>query len=51
MEIKFTFKDNTYSICFGYKTNWFEQLSFLTITKEYYDENKEVTFAELLFRS
>lgn len=50
MELKIQFRGNVYSICIGYKTEWFESISFITIAQEWY-EHKEVVFASLLYHS
>jgi hypothetical protein len=50
MEIKIQLKSCVLSICIGYKTKWFDQISFLTIIKEYY-RGMEVYWAVLIFRS
>lgn len=51
MEIKIQFFGRVYSLCIGYKTKWFGQLSFITITEEVLDENGEVVWAYSLYRS
>lgn len=50
MELKIQFRGNVYSICIGYKTEWFESMSFVTITQEWY-EHKQVVWADLIWRS
>ena len=51
MEIRIQRKGFVYSFCFGYKTKWFSQLSFFTITKEYIGDRLNVEYAELIFRT
>lgn len=50
MEPKLQFRGNVYSVCVGYKTQWFSCLSFITIAQEWY-ENYEVVYATLIYRS
>ncbi len=52
MEIKvYLNKTTALSICIGHDTAWFQQIDFITITKEFYEEdNCNVEFAKLLFR-
>ena len=45
MEIKLQFFGRVFSICIGHKTEWFEQLAFISIIEEFYDENMNVVFA------
>jgi hypothetical protein len=49
MEIKIQIKRRIFSICFGHKTYWFEQIPFVTITEEFYNNAKEVCYANLIF--
>lgn len=48
MEIKIQIFGRVFSICIGRKTDWFEQVDFLTITEEFYHQ-KEVYFAAFIF--
>ena len=48
MEIKIQFKKKVFSLCFGYKTLWFEQMHFFTITEEFYDKCKTVYYATFI---
>jgi len=50
MELKIEIRGNVYSICIGYKTQWFAQINFITIVQEWYD-HKEVTYADMLWHS
>lgn len=50
MEIKLQIFGSIYSICFGYKTAWFESDYLITVTREWYDESKQVCHAEMLYR-
>lgn len=39
-----------YVLCIGHKTLWFEQLNFITLTKEYINsETRETEYAVSLF--
>lgn len=49
MEIRIQRKGYVLSISFGRKTQWFEQLSFFTVIKEYYGDDRKVSFAELIY--
>ena len=51
MEIKFQLFGRVFSICFGHKVNWFEQTYFLTIEELWYDENKKVGYAVMIFHT
>lgn len=51
MEIKISFHEKVYDICIGYKTRWFEQPSFLTVTKEFYDDNQRLVYGLMVFSS
>ena len=51
MLIKWKFRNNYYSLSIGYNTPWFEQISFITIVKEYYDSNNKVEFASMIWNS
>lgn len=51
MEIKIQFFGRVYALCVGYKTKWFGQMSFITLTEEVMDEKGEVGFAYSIFRS
>ena len=51
MEIKIHVFGATYSICFGYKTPWFESVSFITIAREWHGKNKQVEYAKLIVRT
>lgn len=54
MEIKFVFRGNCYSISIGYKTPWFEQLPFILISQEYYDNPllpRTITYARVIWMS
>jgi len=50
MEIKFKTKHCVYAICIGYKTPWFAQTYFISITQEWFD-NMKVSYAKLLFHT
>lgn len=51
MEIKIQIAGRVYSISLGYKTAWFENMSFLTIIEECHDEKRAVINARMIFRS
>ncbi len=46
MEIKFQIFGRVFSLCIGHKTQWFEQLPLIMLVEEWYDENKNVTYAK-----
>lgn len=48
MEIKIQIKDRVFSICIGHETKWFGQLAILTIAEEFYNDQKEVYYANLI---
>lgn len=48
MEIKIQIKDRVFSICFGHKKKWFQQVKWLTITEEFYNEKMEVVYANAI---
>lgn len=50
MEIKFSFRGNHYAISIGHKTMWFEQLPFIIVQQEYYNSNKQVEYAKILWQ-
>jgi len=39
MCIHFKFRNRYYSLSIGYKTPWFEQISFITFVEEFYEDN------------
>ncbi len=49
MEIKVRIGKHVYSLCFGHKTPWFEQLDWFTLTEEFYYK-REVVFASMIFK-
>lgn len=51
MECKIYIFGRVYSLCFGYKTPWFEQIYFFSVIREWHDEDKMVSWAELVFHS
>jgi hypothetical protein len=46
---RISFGEVSYTLCIGREGRDFSQLAILSITKEYYEENGEMEFAELLF--
>lgn len=48
MEIKIQLKDRVISITFGYKTQWYESVYFITVAEEFF-ENREVVHANILY--
>ena len=50
MEIKIQIKGRVFSICIGHKTIWFEQVPFITIAEEFYNERREVFYANLVLK-
>lgn len=50
MELKFVFRKQIYSLAIGYKTPWFSQLAFISLTRLYY-ENHEVVHATHIWSS
>jgi len=51
MEIKIQFRKFVLAFSFGYNTKWFAQSFFFSITKEYFDENMEISFADMLYHT
>lgn len=51
MEIKVQIFGRVYSICIGYKAAWFESASFITIAREWFGPDKQVSYAEMVFRT
>jgi len=51
MEIRFQIKGRVFSICFGHKTHWFRQMSFLVITELWFNKELEVYYAKMLFNT
>jgi hypothetical protein len=51
MEIKVQVFGCIYSVCIGYKTAWFESLYFISITREWYGQDKLVSYAVMKFHS
>ena len=49
MEIKIQIFGRVFSLCFGHKTEWFEQMPFFIIAEEWY-EDKEVVYAQMIWR-
>ena len=49
MEIKIQMRRHVLCFQFGKKTEWFESVYWMTIIKEYYDENKQVAYADLVY--
>jgi hypothetical protein len=50
MEIKWQTKNGAMSICIGRKTDWYEQVPFILICREFYI-HKEVCYAKWLWSS
>ncbi len=50
MEIRIQWRGRVYSICIGYQTKWFDNMSFLTVIEEEF-EDLAVVYAKLLFRT
>ena len=48
MEIKIEIKGRVFSISFGHKTSWFEQVPLLIIAEEFYNEQREVFYADCI---
>ena len=48
IEIKFQWFSRVFSLCIGRKTDWFEQLDFVTFIEEFY-YNREVQHATFIF--
>ena len=48
MELKLEMNGRIFSITIGYKTKWFEQIPFIVIVEEWYDDNRIVEYAEWL---
>jgi len=48
MEIKIQIYGRVFSLCFGYKTKWFEQIYFLTLEELYHDK-RQVVYAKMLW--
>jgi hypothetical protein len=51
MEIRIQMKGYIYSICIGRKTNWFTQLYFISVLKEYRDDKMNLEYVEMVFHS
>lgn len=49
MEIKFQIEGRVFSICKGRYTNWFSQISHITMCEEFYD-NMQVCYAIFISR-
>lgn len=47
MEIKIQIRDRVFSICFGHKTKWFEQIYWFCIVEEWY-HNGEVIYGKII---
>ncbi len=45
------FKGNVYSLCLGFKTDWFEQIDFITFIREDYNDNQVCHHATMLFKA
>jgi len=48
MEIKIQCNEYVLSISIGYKTEWFEQIPFICISKEFYVE-KNIVYAKWIY--
>lgn len=51
MMICISIANRNYSICIGYRSAWFAQLSFFSITREYINAAGEVDYAESIWNS
>jgi len=49
MEIKIFWKGRCYSITIGYETPWFGQIYWIIIAEEFYDDKREVYYADCIF--
>jgi len=49
MEIKIQMFGRVFSLIFGYKTLWFEQITFFSIIEEWFNENLEVCWASHIY--
>ena len=50
MEIKIQIRGRVYCFCIGYKTRWFESMYLFHLEEEFYDEHKNVIWANVLFK-
>jgi len=49
MEIKIQISGRVFSICIGRETKWFSQMDLITVTEEFYDEKRNVNWANMIF--
>jgi len=49
MEFKIQFFGRVFSISIGHKTYWFEQLPLILIVEEFYNERREVDYANYIW--
>lgn len=49
MELRIQIFGRIYSLCIGYKTEWFGQSNWLTVCRVWYDGNQKVSFAKMCF--
>jgi hypothetical protein len=50
MGIKFQIFGRVFNICIGHRTDWFEQISLITVVEEFYAEDKTVEYAVMVWR-
>ena len=50
MQIKIQIRGRVFAICIGHKTLWFEQMPFISVAEEWY-ENREVVYAKMIWRT
>ena len=50
MEIKIQFGKRIFSLLIGRNTLWFAQVSLISITEEYWNDKREIEYANLVFR-
>jgi hypothetical protein len=51
MEIKIQRNGYVLSITIGHRTQWFWQIYFIGVAKEYYNDNLQVEYATLIYHS
>lgn len=51
MEIKIKIGKKVFSLCIGNETPWFKQIPFVTVVEEMYNDELEVVYANLIWKS
>lgn len=49
MEIRIQIRHRVFSLCIGHETKWFAQMPLVSLIEEFYDERRELYYAEYIW--